>query len=137
MALQYDYRCKKNGLSYLYESTAELPEPQDAYAWRRGVREYADNYHADLVWKNRAGEVVWDGDRESFESKVTEFCEEALTRFMAGDVPSERAESSPEVLRARKQTAELRKAKVSDDELSAALAWIAKQRQKSGQSQAA
>jgi hypothetical protein len=86
--MEYIYACKKNGLEYLYTTTLEFTEPQDAYAWRRGVREYADNYHASITRKD------WEGTDEAFAEKIDEACTEARDRFHAGDVPGERAPSA-------------------------------------------
>ena len=47
--MEYVYKCKKNGLEYVYTTELDNIAPQDAYAWRRGVREYADNYHASVT----------------------------------------------------------------------------------------
>lgn len=110
MSIEYIYPCKKTGLSYLFTTPADL-NPQDAYAWRRGVREYMDNYHASMT---KAGLVTskgtkpWSTPTEYVET-VKEACEEARDRFNAGDVPGERVPTDPKV-------AELRKLGVSQAE---------------------
>jgi hypothetical protein len=87
--MEYVYTCKKNGLEYLYTTTVEFTEPQDAYAWRRGVREYADNYHASITRKG------WEGTDAEFAEEIDNYCTEARDRFMAGDVPGERQSANP------------------------------------------
>jgi hypothetical protein len=91
--MEYTYHCKKNGLDYIYATTfgTTLNSPADEYAWRRGVREYADNYHASVTKKD------WKGTDEEFAAEIDKYCTEALTRFQNGDVPTERgAASSPD-----------------------------------------
>jgi len=93
--MEYVYQCKKNGLEYLYTTDIEFAEPQDAYAWRRGVREYADNYHASITRKG------WEGTDAEFATEIDNYCTEARDRFMAGDVPGERQSSDPVALTAK------------------------------------
>jgi hypothetical protein len=92
--MEYVYHCKKNGLDYTYATTegTEFNSPQDAYAWRRGVREYADNYHASITRKG------WEGTDEEFAAEIDKYCEEALARFNDGDVPGERASADPKAM---------------------------------------
>jgi hypothetical protein len=95
--MEYIYKCKKNGLEYLYTTAVEFTEPQDAYAWRRGVREYADNYHASITKEGikKAGNTIpWSTPNE-FANTVSVYCEEALDKFMSGDVPGERVATDP------------------------------------------
>lgn len=103
MSIQYTYACKKTGLSYEFETAADL-NPQDAYAWRRGVREYMDNYHASIT-KNglvtAKGTKPWEKP-EMFTEAVREACEEAKARFDQGDVPGERAPLNPVLAEVRK-----------------------------------
>lgn len=87
--MEYVYTCKKNGLDYSYTTDIEFTEPQDAYAWRRGVREYADNYHASITRKG------WEGTDEEFAEEIDKYCTEAVERFMSGDVPGERQSADP------------------------------------------
>ena len=103
MTIEYTYPCKKTGLVYTFTTEATL-NAQDTYAWRRGVREYMDNYHASLT---KAGKVTskgtspWKSEREFVEA-VSEACDEALARFNLGDVPGERVPSDPKVSELRK-----------------------------------
>jgi hypothetical protein len=64
--------------------------PQDEYAWRRGVKEYADNYHASVTRKG------WQGTDAEFDAEIDTYCVEALNKFNAGDVPGERGRASPQ-----------------------------------------
>jgi hypothetical protein len=93
--MEFVYTCKKNGLEYLYTTDIEFAEPQDAYAWRRGVREYADNYHASITRKG------WEGTDAEFATEIDNYCTEARDRFMAGDVPGERVASDPVAMTAK------------------------------------
>jgi hypothetical protein len=98
------YHCKKNGRDYVYKSGAELTAPQDIYSWRKGVNEYADNYHASLT---RKGQNAFAGSDEEFATKITELCEEAHARWHTGDVPGNRAPTDPKVTAARKLATEI------------------------------
>lgn len=103
MSIEYTYQCKKTGLSYTFTTEADL-NPQDAYAWRRGVREYMDNYHASMT---KAGLVTSKGTKPwktatEYVETVTEACEEAVARFNIGDVPGERVAADPIVTELRK-----------------------------------
>lgn len=89
--MDYVYHCKKNGLDYVYSTEVEFAKPQDAYAWRRGVREYADNYHAEVTAK-------FEPDETKRLALVGTYCEEALARFNAGDVPGERVAADPKTV---------------------------------------
>ena len=99
----YVYHCKKNGRTYTYESGAGtvLATPQDQYGWRRGVREYADNYLASCSHpdsKNRKGEpadTAFNGTVAEFHAEIDKLCREAVTRFHAGAVPGENAMVDP------------------------------------------
>ena len=95
VTMEYLYQCKKNGLEYLYTTTVEFTEPQDAYAWRRGVREYADNYHASITRKG------WEGTDAEFAEEIDKYCTEARDRFHAGDVPGERVSADPKAMTAK------------------------------------
>ena len=97
--MEYVYKCKKNGREYVYTTELDNLAPQDAYAWRRGVREYADNYHASLTKdgiKKAGNTIPWDGP-EDYANTVGWYCDEALAKFMAGDVPGERVVVDPKV----------------------------------------
>jgi hypothetical protein len=95
--MEYIYKCKKNGLEYVYATELDNIAPQDAYAWRRGVREYADNYHASVTKDGlkKAGQTVpWDNEADYIDT-VTAYCVEAVEKFHAGDVPGERVATDP------------------------------------------
>jgi hypothetical protein len=95
--MEYVYHCKKNGRDYTYTTELDNLAPQDAYAWRRGVREYADNYHASITKEGikKAGKTIpWD-DEDEFKETVSKYCDEALDKFMSGDVPGERVATDP------------------------------------------
>lgn len=101
--MEYVYKCKKNGLEYVYTTELDNIAPQDAYAWRRGVREYADNYHASVTrdgLKKGGKTIPWD-DESDYVETVTAYCDEALEKFHAGDVPGERESADPVALTAR------------------------------------
>lgn len=103
----FTYECKKNGRSYEFTTKLEM-NAQDEYAWRRGVREYMDNYHAAVT---KAGLVGSKGtspwkDPEEYVRTVTEYCEDAYTRFNAGDVPGTKAPANPNAVLVRKALAE-------------------------------
>jgi hypothetical protein len=98
------YHCKKNGRDYVYKTDATLETPQDIYSWRKGVNEYADNYHAELT---RKGQNAFTGTDAEFAEKVTQYCEEAHARWHVGDVPGNRAPTDPKVLAARKLAADI------------------------------
>jgi len=100
--MEYVYHCKKNGRDYVYSTKVEFPLAQDAYAWRRGVREYADNYHASVT---KSGANAWKGTDAEFEAEISKLCDEAKARFDIGDVPTERGTASPETVAARKLAA--------------------------------
>ncbi len=101
--LTFTYKCKKTGLDYDFTSDLEA-NAQDAYAWRRGLREYMDNYHASIT---KAGLVTskgtqpWKHDTD-FAEAVTAACDDAQARFNAGDVPGERVPTDPKVIELRK-----------------------------------
>ena len=95
--MEFVYQCKKNGREYVYTTELNGLTPQDAYAWRRGVREYADNYHASVTKEGlkKGGKTIpWDSPDDYIET-VTAYCDEALEKFMAGDVPGERVSADP------------------------------------------
>lgn len=104
MAMELVYHCKKNGRDYVYKSDATLETPQDMYSWRKGVNEYADNYHASVT---RKGQNAFAGSDDEFAAKITELCEEAHARWHTGDVPGNRAPTDPKVLAARKLAADI------------------------------
>jgi hypothetical protein len=103
--MEFVYKCKKNGLEYSYYSDpgTHFNSPQDEYAWRRGVREYADNYHASITKEGikKAGKTIpWDNESE-YTDTVSRYCEAALEKFMSGDVPGERVSTDPVALMER------------------------------------
>jgi hypothetical protein len=101
--LTFTYTCKKTGLAYDFTSELDA-NAQDAYAWRRGLREYMDNYHASMTkagLTSAKGTKPWRNEAE-FIAAVTEACEEAQSRFNIGDVPGERVPADPKVVELRK-----------------------------------
>lgn len=93
------YTCKKNGQSYRYHTDTVLENVRDQYAWTKGVREYADNYHASLT---TTGKAAFKGTETEFKTKVTELCDEALKRWNLGDLPGNRAEIDTDAASAAK-----------------------------------
>jgi hypothetical protein len=94
---------QKNGATTWPSPTRNSPPP-DIYSWRKGVNEYADNYHASIT---RKGQNAFAGTDEEFVAKITELCDEAHARWHTGDVPGNRAPTDPKVLAARKLAAEI------------------------------
>jgi hypothetical protein len=88
----------------------------------RGVREYADNYHASETLKK------YDNDSKKLAAAVTPLCEEALSRFNLGDVPGERAPADPVTIENRKRVAELVKLGATESGWNAIRARIEKER---------
>jgi hypothetical protein len=80
---------REYGVSRRVITSESIPAASNDYAWRRGVREYADNYHASETRKG------WPGTDTEFVAKIDELCNEALARFNAGDVPAERGTRAP------------------------------------------
>lgn len=107
MPFAYDYQCKKNGRTYTYNTELTFDKPQDAYAWWRGVREYADNYHASVGHPDSTAKNAFNGTVDEFMAEIDKLSNEALERFNAGDVPGQRGVTDPDVIEARKLTAEL------------------------------
>lgn len=116
--MEYTYHCKKNGRDYTITTAVEFAAPQDAYAWRRGVREYMDNYHASITRKN------WEGTDDEFTATISAHCDEALARFNVGDVPGERVPSDPKTVAVRKLAAQITAAGVDPMKLAE---WLATQ----------
>lgn len=110
--MEYIYHCKKNGLDYSIDSEI-APSVSNDYAWRRGVREYLDNYHASVTRKG------WTGTDDEFADEIDQYVTEAVTRFNDGEVPGERAPSSPKRQKLAKTAKELEDAGVDADALAA------------------
>lgn len=115
----FTYDCKKNGqsLSLVIES---LPPVSLAYAINKGLREYFDNYHAEVtklgITKQVKGQKVvtpW-AVPGAFEATVKEYLTEAYDRLLAGDTASGRRESDPATVEARKRVAEMRQLGVTE-----------------------
>jgi hypothetical protein len=90
-----------------------------------------DNYHANVTRDGLVkGKTVtgWNTPDE-FAETVTAYCEEAVSRFHAGDVPGERQANDPQTIAVRKVVADVKKAgidftKINPEKL---IAWLAKQ----------
>lgn len=101
--LTFTYTCKKTGLAYDFTSELDA-NAQDAYAWRRGLREYMDNGHASMT---KAGLVTakgtkpWKSEAEYIDT-VTDRCVELQDMFNRGEVPGERVPTDPKVVELRK-----------------------------------
>jgi hypothetical protein len=98
--MEYIYHCKKNGRDYTVKSES-APQVSNDYAWRRGVREYLDNYHASVTRKG------WEGTDEEFTAQIDAHVTEAVARFNAGDIPGERVAADPKLVAMRNATAKL------------------------------
>jgi hypothetical protein len=80
---------REYGVSRRVITSESVPAASNDYAWRRGVREYADNFHASVTRKG------WTGTDGQFHAKIDELCLEAKARFESGDVPTERGTRVP------------------------------------------
>jgi len=128
--MEYIYHCKKTGLDYVLNSGSgtTLATPQDEYAWRRGAREYMDNYHAsytkDGLVKGKTV-VAWTSE-SAWKDAVDSACGEAVTRFHAGDVPGTREPADPGMARVRAaaKSSGVDLTKIDPEKL---VAWLQKQ----------
>src|SRR5262245_42519078 len=74
------YVCGKSGGYTVQYETTKTPLASFVYGFRKGWREYCDNYHAGLTRKSH-------GHRPTFNDEVNKLNDEARSRWMLGDVP--------------------------------------------------
>lgn len=90
----FTYECNKTGKTWSYEIES-LPAASVAYAINKGLREYHDNYHANITRKAF-------GARPDFAKMVNDSVDESVARIMAGDVPGAKVSVAAKVAAAVK-----------------------------------
>jgi len=109
--------------------TSLFPQVSRDYLERNGFSQRLRDVHASIKRDNyEAG----DSGTKAWQADVRTAVVGALDQMYSGDVPQERGVIDPKIAAARKFAATL-----SPEELAAAMAFIDKQRVKSGQSKAA
>jgi hypothetical protein len=134
MSISIVYHCKKNGRDYVYTAgpNTVLASPRDEYAWRKGTKEYADNYHASVgtpgtgsknAYKIETSKDVFrDATMDEYRAKIDAMCDEAHARFHADDLPGEKAPADPRAVAIKSFVAELMAEGKTLDEIKAVFA---------------